>query len=507
MLFFFEKCLFFVCTMDPPLPSKANTLTLFNTTHPIFLFHRFTMKRAASPTYFSDDDASDVLLAQALDEIEQTGGVSPLFMFDFVPVGQRRRWRNVVQGQSFRATLHQLRDARPNDNIGSELTEALRRAIDRELERQEVRPHDRVNFSMQAHGFAVAFQSVNFEVREFLERSLRLDTLLQSLANKLNSNQSFDPQQGFEVPLSVISMPTPGSRPTNRAVGRRNLEKVLKKKQCIISIKNRDQLCCARAIVTMRAHCHKGDDYMTICRWENLRKGLPCQTKEAKDLHRAAGVPEGPCGIEELKKFQAVLGTQYQLSVLSFCHPFMVIFKGPPAPRQICLVKADTHYHGCTSFPAFINYKSYFCLECEKGYDHDTAKDHSCKGAKCKSCNRKDCPDYRIGTLPTTRCPKCNGLFFGSDCLLFTVRAKSVVSSVPVRNVNLSMLITLKSVIFAVWPSVLLVRSGFRWPLIVVSSNRWISTLPLRVRAMILLTTRMLWQMHFLCMLTLRLNN
>ena len=171
-------------------------------------------------------------MAAAVDDLEQTGGQipSPLFAFDFSAVGQRRRWRNVVQGQSFRATLRQLREPRTNDDIGRQLVEALRVAIDRELQSLQVRPYDRVNFSMQAHGFAVAFQSVNFEVREFLERSLRLDTLLQTLANKLNSNESFDPQQGFDVLLSVISMPTPGSRPTKSSVGRRCLEKVLRKK-------------------------------------------------------------------------------------------------------------------------------------------------------------------------------------------------------------------------------------------------------------------------------------
>lgn len=88
-------------------------------------------------------------------------------------------------------------------------------------------------------GFAVAFQSVNFDAREFLERSLRLDTLLQNLANKLNSNESFDPQQEFDVLLSVISMPTRGGKPTKYNVGRRFLEKILDKKRCIIPIKNK----------------------------------------------------------------------------------------------------------------------------------------------------------------------------------------------------------------------------------------------------------------------------
>ena len=60
-----------------------------------------------------------------------------------------------------------------------------------------------------------------------------------------------------------------------------------------------------------------------------------------------------------------------------------------------------------------------------KGYDEEVAKKHSCKGRVCKSCNRKMCPDYRIGTQPTTRCPRCNCLFFGPDCLLFHQSGKS----------------------------------------------------------------------------------
>lgn len=177
-------------------------------------------------------------------------------------------------------------------------------------------------------------------------------------------------------------------------------------------------MCCARAIVAMKAHCHKNDNGISKAHWETMKKGRPRQTKEAKDLHSLAQVPEGPCGIEELKKFQAALGSEYQLLVMSFCHPFMLLFKGPCAPNKIRLVKANEHYHGCTSFPAFIN-RAYYCLECEKGFDHDIVKNHPCKGAKCKSCNRKNCPDYRIGTFPTIRCPECNCLFFGSDCLLF----------------------------------------------------------------------------------------
>ena len=426
----------------------------------IFLIHRLIMKRAFSFDYSSDeeddallaqaldeweqqlntndvnwsdedddddwgftsDEEADQLLANAVDEAEQQGGAllgGPLFRFEFTPIGQRRRWRNVVRGQSFNATLHQLRDARPTDNVGEALTEALRVAIQRELHTLQARPHDRVNFSMTAHGFTQAFQSVNFEVREFLERSLRLDTLLQSLADKLNSNEEFNPRRGFEVMLSVIAMPGRGAGHRKKHnPGRRCLEKTLHNKRSVINIKSQDALCCARAIVTMQAHCHREWDGESKARWDTLRRGYPRQTTEAQELHRLANVPEGPCGVEELSKFQTALGDQYQLLVMCMAKPFLLIFKGPPAPNTICLLKADDHFNGCTTFGGFLN-RSYYCSICEKGYNTEDAANHPCQGRVCKSCDRKTCPDYRIGTQPNTRCPRCNCLFFGSDCLLF----------------------------------------------------------------------------------------
>ena len=142
-----------------------------------------------------DEFDDDRLLADALDTFEQQGGAipGPLFAFEFTPIGQRRRWRNVVTGQTFRAMLHQLREPRPCEDLGYQLGKALQTAIDAELHRQGARPFDRVNFSMHAYGFDHAFQSVNFEVQAFLQRSLRLQTLLQMLAEKLNSNEDFDP--------------------------------------------------------------------------------------------------------------------------------------------------------------------------------------------------------------------------------------------------------------------------------------------------------------------------
>ena len=375
------------------------------------------MKRVLSQDYFSSDEESDALLAQAMDEFEQTGGAVPLFTFTFEAVGSRRRWRNVVTGQTFKATLHQLRDPTSRDNIVESLTEALRKAIERQLIEEGARPHDRVNFAITAHGFAHAFQSINFQVGEFLQRTLRIDTLLQSLADRLNSNESFEPDQGFEVTMVIVAMPTPGTGHRKKYnPGQKCMDKTLKNKRSVITVKNKDELCCARAIVIGRAWCHREESMDAYRRYENLRHHYPIQGVEARELHRLADIPEGPCGYEELQKFQTALGNSYQLHVISHNHPFLTIFKGAPAPHLIGLLKSNDHYDTLGSFPGFVN-RSHYCHLCDKGYSNEDFAHHSCKGRVCRACNSQSCPDYRIGTQPTIRCTLCNFLFFGNTCL------------------------------------------------------------------------------------------
>ena len=46
---------------------------------------------------------------------------------------------------------------------------------------------------------------------EFLQRTARLDEMLATLAGKLNSNEAFNPDRGFQVDVVFVSMPGPGS--------------------------------------------------------------------------------------------------------------------------------------------------------------------------------------------------------------------------------------------------------------------------------------------------------
>ena len=68
-----------------------------------------------------------------------------------------------------------------------------------------------------------------------------------------------------------------GGRGEKNNPGRQCLDRENKKKQFIITIKNRDDLCCARVILTMRAYCHKDDGADGFRQWDNLKRWRPLQ--------------------------------------------------------------------------------------------------------------------------------------------------------------------------------------------------------------------------------------
>ena len=165
----------------------------------------------------------------------------------------------------------------------------------------------------------------------------------------------------------------------------------------------------------MRAYCNKGQGVDPFREWENLKRGRPVQEHQAKELHLQAGVAEGPCALEELRQFQQALGAQYQLLVMTRIKPFFLIYKGPEAPNKIRLLKSNNHYDGCTSFPAFLN-RSYYCEDCERGFNTNDIANHICEGRRCSACGRFDCEDYVRGTRPTDYCTLCNCKFYGPYC-------------------------------------------------------------------------------------------
>ena len=364
---------------------------------------------------------------------------SPLFNLNLRRSEPPRRWRNVVQRDRYSATLDQSRDTEESDDLGVELMGALRAAIEEQVQSiPNIQPHHMVHFTMQSDHFSHAFQSTTFTVEEFRENSNRLQAYMQSLAEKLNSNEEFEADDTFTVDMTVVRTPGVGGRgdrDKRRRLGRSTLETMLKTKRSVVEIKNKDQLCCARALVTMKARLDVKDAATEIL-YKNLRKGCPIQTTHAKALHAKAGVKEGPCGVAELDAFQKIL-PDCQIKVLSVDRPYMIIFKGPPSPKQLLLIKADQHYHGCTSFSGFLD-RSYYCHQCDRGYNTEDFKNHPCEGRCCPSCLSLQCKDYLevkkalpAGSFPNPSlpCDKCGRRFFGTHCMADHLKQTSTTHS------------------------------------------------------------------------------
>ena len=365
---------------------------------------------------------------------EQAGGRLPLFDFSLRLIGPRRRWLNAVRGSHFQADVIQHRDPTDQDDVGLALAEALYRAIIQELDAHPGAEY--VSFNITSNNLAHPYQSINLYFQELRDRTFNIDQVFRTMAGKLNSNEEMVIDDGFLIDLVVVYPQSRAGRPRKRQVGLQNLQKVYEKKHCLIKIENKDDLCVARAIVVMRAHAdwkalqeiaksagatadQKEEAHQAYNLYDYLKsKKVTAQRKQgelARQLHADAGIPEGPCGLHEWKQFQAFLSPVYQIQVLCGAKPFRLLYQGPPAAKQINLVKMNQHMDGCSSYPAFVN-KSYWCCECGRGYDLETAENHPCEGRTCKSCDSKNCPDYVMGTQPTDLCTTCNGLFYGPTC-------------------------------------------------------------------------------------------
>ena len=163
---------------------------------------------------------------------------------------------------------------------------------------------------------------------------------------------------------------------------------VEKKEKCG-SDRQRHDLCCARALVTTKAYRDQDP------RYKDIRQGRPMQEKLARELHRLANVPEGPCGLNEIALFQ-LYSSDYQIVVVSVDHGYQIIYKGPEQAedKQLILIKDDAHFYACNSIKGFFG-SGYFCLKCEKKFSDSDFAHHRCLGAKCYACHQYACEDQK----------------------------------------------------------------------------------------------------------------
>ena len=259
-------------------------------------------------------------------------------------------------------------------------------------------PNDQVRFVLSSNQLqtpiAIPFCSLE---------ELTTEKVLSHVEKVVQSNEEFRLNTTVNIDVIRVEMPHGSGRFKRTTL---NIRDYLKKKKCVIPINNKDNLCLARALVVSIARIEKDP------RYRGMSQGNGIQRERAFDLHEAANVPLGPCGLKEVDLFQQYL-VNYQIVVVSGDQDNAIIY--PPQPRtnpnpekSIYLYYQAKHFDVISSLPAFLN-TSYFCHACHKGYDVTT--DHLCDGM-CHSCRGFGCVIQDGGIV----CDECDRLFKNQVC-------------------------------------------------------------------------------------------
>ena len=260
-------------------------------------------------------------------------------------------------------------------------------------------PNDQVRFVLSSNQLqtpiAIPFCSLE---------ELTTEKVLSHVEKVVQSNEEFRLNTTVNIDVIRVEMPHGSGRCKRTTL---NIRDHLRKKGSVIPINNRDDLCLARALVVGIARIEQDPRYNHI-----RNSSRPLQREKAFDLHQAANVPLGPCGLKEVDLFQQYL-VNYQIIVVSGDQDNAIIYPyQPPAnpnpEKSIYLYYQVKHFDAITSLPAFLN-RSYFCHACHKGYDVTT--DHLCDGM-CHSCRGFGCVIQDGGMT----CNECDRLFKNQVC-------------------------------------------------------------------------------------------
>jgi hypothetical protein len=260
-----------------------------------------------------------------------------------------------------------------------------------------VQPHDMVRLSINSPG-------LDHEIwLPFMKPAqLTADRIMIEAERVLQSKKEWLLEGNLLVKFIHAPLPVGGGRFKQTP----DAETYLKKKHSIISIpKSKDNLCCAKAIITAKAKLDKHP------KWESIKRGRKIQQQLAEELQRVAGIPYGTlCGRVEWDKFQKVLGNDYELIVISRDFFNAIVYNSlTQGSKKVILYHADQHFSVITSMTAFMG-RSYYCTMCNTPYNNPGGHKCDLKCSKCQASKKCVFEAYNV-------CDACHRVFVSNLCL------------------------------------------------------------------------------------------
>ncbi|GFR22004.1 uncharacterized protein TNCT_496202 [Trichonephila clavata] len=222
-----------------------------------------------------------------------------------------------------------------------------------------------------------------------LVSEMSVEKIMACATKVLQSKTEVRLDEGFNIEIITIRRPV-GSGKRNRRVIIPSIDRL--RKTSIRCVPDDDlNICCAKAILLAIAEVEKDADLRYL-----RRKDCCILQKRAIALHQKTGVPQRPCGFEEIALFEQYL--KVQVIVISTTALNQVCYKGPVREdRRIYLWHHDNHFDVITSPKGFYG-SNFFCEACFKPFDHIEMHNcsticHVCRSPSCQIGESKRCSD------------------------------------------------------------------------------------------------------------------
>jgi len=236
----------------------------------------------------------------------------------------------------------------------------------------------------------------------------------------LNFNEQFEMDDSFN--LSVVHarlLPRGTGKKRHYVPGHQSNVRLKQMKKSVIEIPRDDAgWCAARAIVTARGLSLAGQDTHACRQWIDPGRCVHRRQQVAEDLAREVGLSPGAWGPVALTRVaMAPSLNDYKIVVVDAYRAYSLVAYGH-GDRLLALLYDDHHYHTLTSLKGFLG-RSYLCLVCLKGYNHQGQ--HRCprnKEEHCSSCLQTDCDEHKAAYRAyRVLCLHCQRHFYGAACL------------------------------------------------------------------------------------------
>lgn len=193
--------------------------------------------------------------------------------------------------------------------------------------------------------------------------------LLEKISQILTSDEELESTTST-FNINIIAMPQEGHNTKFL-----NLAQAKQTKTSITQIKNKNNLCCPRAVVVALTYLIENPSITTIFKKElskldirYIREGRKLQTELTTQLCNQLGYynQEG-FTLDDIKNLEKLI--YIQINIVCAENLNSIIYKGPEKDIKVYLYKNGNHYDVISKMAGFLG-SSYYCHKCKNPYEY-----------------------------------------------------------------------------------------------------------------------------------------